>query len=252
MKRDDAVFALWTTIVILLAHAVAFFTHEFAHSFTAWALSYMTNPLALDYGKPTPGNLIFLLDVGDNVQYQPILNSGHGVAAAIIALAGPFLGNALLYVLLYAGTNRVRPQGSIPSSVVFWLLVMCVGNVWSYVPIRAITTHADIAIAASGLHVGAWALFPILLVPSLLIMGHFFARACPRLIPAIDAGSATRTVLIVVLTTVWIFVLFGGVGFFGTYGAVSQTFSIVSEMLLLPLAVVWLWPRVEAARTKVV
>ena len=247
VRRDDATFALATAAVILLTHAVAFFTHEFAHSFTAWALGYMANPLALDYGGLTPGNLIFLLDVGDNVQYEPILNSGHGLAVAAIALAGPFVGNALPYVILYGATKRLRLQGGIASAVVFWLLAMCVGNVWSYVPIRAITTHADIAIAASGLHVSVWALFPVLLVPALLIVGHFFARACPSLIPKIAGGSTARTALMVALTTVWIFMLFGGVGFFGTYGAVSQAFSIISEMLLLPLAVVWLWPRVIGA-----
>lgn len=246
-RRSDAIFALATTFVVLAAHAVAFFTHEFAHSFTAWALGYMANPFALDYGGLNPGNLIFLLDVGDNVQYAPILNGGHGLAVAAIALAGPFVGNALLYVILYAVARRSRPREKIAPHIVFWLLAMCAGNVWSYVPIRAITTHADIAIAASGLGIGVWTLLPILLVPSLLVVGHFFAKCCPAFIPAIAGGSTARTALMVALVSMWIFVLFGGVGFFGSYGAVSQAFSMVSEMLLAPLAVVWLWPRVVTA-----
>ncbi|MGH1557685.1 hypothetical protein ACRAWD_07190 [Caulobacter segnis] len=90
-------------------------------------------------------------------------------------------------------------------------MVMCVGNVWSYVPGRAITTRArGIAIAATGLRVGVWS--PVSHTARArrsAVMGHFFARTCPRFIPAIGAGSAARRVLIVASTAVWIFMLFG-------------------------------------------
>lgn len=174
-----------TVVIVILSHAIAYLTHEFSHSFTAWALGYMANPLALDYGGLTPGNLVLLSGVSDNVPYNPILNSGHGLAVASIALAGPFIGNALLYAVLYAAACRLRFRSLPASSLMFWLLLMCAANVWSYVPIRAITTHADIALAAGGLHVSVLALFPILLIPSLIVVVHFFARACPRFIPAI-------------------------------------------------------------------
>jgi len=158
--KNDLGFTLMTIVMILVTHAVAYLLHEYAHSFAAWAAGYMPNPLALDYGGLTPGNLVLLSDVGDNVPYDAILAGGHGLAAAGIALAGPYMGNALVYVLLYAFAGRLRSQGVVVASVTFWLMLMCVGNVWSYVPIRAITTHADIAIAAGGLHIGVLTLFP--------------------------------------------------------------------------------------------
>jgi len=243
----DAAFAMTMAIMIVIAHAVAYLTHEYSHSFTAWALGYMSNPFALDYGGTTPGNLILLSDVGDNVQYAPILNGGHGLAVAAIALSGPFVGNALLYVFLHAIASRVRTLSPGVSSFTFWLLLMCAGNVWSYVPIRAITTHADIAIAASGLHVSVLALFPVLLIPSLLVVGHFFARACPQFIPISAAGSSARTAVTISVTTAWFFVVFGGAGLSGSYGQVAQAFSLVSALGLLPLATVWLWRRCTVA-----
>lgn len=239
----DLNFAFMTVGIILVTHAVAYLTHEFSHSFTAWALGYMNNPIALDYGTFSPANIVLLSEVGDNVQYDPILSGGHGLAVTMIALAGPYVGNALLYFCLCAFADRLRTRGVVVASFTFWLMLMCAGNVWSYVPIRAITTHADIAIAASGLHISVWTLFPFLLVPSLILVGHFFARSCPLLIPAIAKHQLARTALVVAVTATWFFTFFGGLGLSGGYGAFSQAFSVVSAVLLMPLAAMWLWAR---------
>lgn len=105
-------FTLATCILLVLAHAVAYLAHEYSHSFMAWALGWMANPLALDYGKHTLDNFLFLGDVGDNVQYSPIFASGKGWAASIIALAGTYVGNAFPYFLLYraAKSNAISSR----------------------------------------------------------------------------------------------------------------------------------------------
>jgi hypothetical protein len=237
------IFALMTVAIIVVTHAVAYLTHEFSHSFTAWALGYMANPLALDYGDLTPANVVLLSAVGDNVPYDAILSGGHGLAVAVIALAGPFVGNALLYVCLAAFAARVRMRSAMLTSLLFWLMLMCAGNVWSYVPIRAITTHADIAIAASGLRIGVWPLFPVLLVPSLMVVGHFFVRTCPSLIPTIAAHRPARATLVIAVAATWFFTFFGGLGLFANYGEVAQVFSLVSFLILMPIAMIWLSAR---------
>jgi hypothetical protein len=243
----DLAFAMKMAAAIVITHAIAYLTHEFSHSVTAWALGFMANPFALDYGKPTPANLVLLFEVADNVAYEPILQGGHGLAAAMVALAGPFVGNGLLYIGLYrAMKTRMGTPRPNALALPFWLLAMCAGNIWSYVPIRAITTHADIAIAAQGLHIDVLALFPVLLVPSLLLAGHFFFMACPWLIPAISQGRTARAAIMIALTTTWFFFLYGGAGLFGNYGSVAQAFSLVSMLLLMPCAVIWLWHRCVA------
>ncbi|WP_086644579.1 hypothetical protein [Acetobacter sp. DsW_063] len=153
LKRTDGnilAFSLLTTGIVIVAHAVAYMTHEFSHTFSAWALGYMQNPFALDYGTVTPANVVLLSNVDDNVQYDPIFSSGHRWAAAAIALAGPYVGNALIYICLYAAVSRLRRGNGATRTFIFWLMLMCAGNVWSYVPVRAITTHADIAVAPNG------------------------------------------------------------------------------------------------------
>ncbi|MDJ1506629.1 hypothetical protein [Xanthocytophaga agilis] len=74
--RDLTLFSVMTSTLIIIAHAVAYMTHEYSHSFTAWALGWMANPLALDYGPATLSNILFLRDVSDNVSYDQIFAGG--------------------------------------------------------------------------------------------------------------------------------------------------------------------------------
>jgi hypothetical protein len=234
-------FTLATCILLVVAHAVAYLTHEYSHSFMAWALGWMANPLALDYGKHTLDNFLFLGDVGDNVQYSPIFVSGKGWAAAIIALAGTYVGNALLYFLLYVvAKSSMVSSRRLALSFVYWTSLMCAGNVWGYVPMRALTTHADIAIAARGLHLPPWGLFPFLIVPSLYVVYHFFGKMVPLCYPALAGNSTNVLVLLIGLTGYWFFSFFGGDGLDGSYGLISQLLSIVSKLFLFPLCVVGL------------
>lgn len=237
----DVSFTITTCILLVLAHAVAYMTHEYSHSLMAWALGWMDNPLALDYGKHTLDNFLFLGDVGDNVRYDPIFAAGHGLQVATIALAGTYLGNALLYFLLYLlAMSKVVSSSRLALSFVYWTSLMCAGNVWGYVPMRALTTHADIAIAARGLHLPFWGLFPILIVPSLYVVHHFFRKMSARCYPVLTAGSSNIKVLLIALTSYWFFSFFGGEGLDGSYGLISQLLSITSKYLLFPLCAVYL------------
>jgi hypothetical protein len=234
-------FGIITCVLVIVAHAVAYLTHEYSHTVVAWMTGWMQNPLALDYGRPTLYNVLFLGDVGDNVQYSPIFSAGHGVTAAMIALAGTFIGNFSVYFILYQFAKlEFFTSRPLALSAVYWLAVMSAGNVWGYVPIRAITTHADIATAASGFGISVWALFPFLIVPSLYLVYHFFWKMFPRDSLRIAGSSASREMLIIVLTAYWFFAFFGGDGTDGSYGLVSQLLAITSKYFLFPLSVMYL------------
>lgn len=236
-------FGLLSFVLLLVTHAIAYLTHEYSHSLTAWSLGWMSKPFGIDYGHPTLYNFLFLGDVDDNVDYAPIFASGHGLEAAAIALAGPFLGNGLLYFIVYglikrtaAGANRFG------TAFAYWLALMCAANVWSYVPLRAITTHADIALAAKGLHLSTWALFPFLAVPSLYIVQHFFHRTFPLCQGKIAHGSGNNFIILATLTAWWFFSFFSGDGLTG-YGLVSQLLCIASRYLLVPFCMLYLMSR---------
>ena len=129
----------WFLFFLLLwsAHAAGYLVHEYAHSFTAWALGYKANPLALNYGHLSVENVALLLDIDENVDYDPIFAAGKGYLASLIAVAGVLFGNGLCYLAsrkLYSfAKDQARDRLALFS---FLLCLMCVGNFLSYVPVR--------------------------------------------------------------------------------------------------------------------
>lgn len=245
--RSTIAFALVTLVFVLVAHALAYLTHEYAHTVTAWSLGWMARPFDVDYGAATVSNVIFLGDVSDNVSYDPIFASGHGPSAAMIALAGPFIGNGVSYFLVYAltGAAWVRSRRYV-LMFLYWLALMCAANIWSYVPIRALTTHADIALAAKGFGISTWLLFPFVMTISAFVTWHFLTRMVARACEPIVAGSLPNLVLFVACTAFWYFSFFGGDPMSGSYGLISQILSITSRYLLFPLCAAWLGSRYVA------
>ncbi|MBB2202106.1 hypothetical protein HLH28_11085 [Gluconacetobacter tumulisoli] len=229
------VFFVGTIGLVLLAHAIAFFLHEYAHSFTAWALGWKPNPLALHYGRLTVANVLFQSEIDEDVNYTPIFAGHHDASAALIVLAGLFLGNACLYGLcvLLAGIARCRTR------FLFWLGLMGAANVWSYAPIRTLTTHGDMAYLAQGLHLSVWVLLPIVTLPSLLISYSFFFGFLPPLWTSLFGNRATQAVFSAGMIGFLYFGFFGGAGLFGNYGPIPALVSAASWLLLLPCSIVY-------------
>jgi hypothetical protein len=250
IDRSDVLFGGAVCIGLIVAHAIAYLTHEYAHSFTAWLLGWMHNPLAIDYGHLTLYNVLFLGDVSDNVNYAPILASGHGGFVFVIALAGMVIGNIALYFAMWALSNsRFFMARSVCLAGALSVALMCAGNAWGYVPIRGFTTHADIAIAASGLGLPTWALGLLLLPLSLYVVWHFLCRFIPRHIGSITGLAFARLTIVVVLATYWLFAFFGNEGTSGDYGLVSQLLSIASRYFLFPLSAMYLVVRFRPVTT---
>lgn len=57
--RETVTFLLQLALLSWLTHALAYFLHEFGHSFTAWITGYKANPLALNYGHLSPRTCSF-------------------------------------------------------------------------------------------------------------------------------------------------------------------------------------------------
>lgn len=243
-STTNLVFILLTFVVILVTHAIAYLTHEYSHSLAAWALGWMDRPFGIDYGSATLDNVLFLNSVDDNVTYSRIFDAGHGVEASVVALSGPFMGNGLLYFILY-GIARARAVRARPvvTTFIYWLSLMCAANVFSYVPIRAITTHADISLAAQGLGISTLVLFPFVMIPAGYIVFHFFGRTLPLCQPIITRGDRGKIIVVAVLTSYWFFSYFGGGTSDGSYGTVSQVLGLISRYLLVPTCALWMMSR---------
>jgi hypothetical protein len=214
---------------VLFTHAIAYLTHEYTHSFLAWILGFKANPLVLNYGSPTLHNIILLSDIDENVDYKEIIDSGNGISGGIIALAGAGIGNGLLYFICYCLTklNFVRSKrGAI--MFLFWLSLMGAANLLSYAPLRVITNHGDMAIAAQCFGISTRILLPFVTAGTLYLMYHFFFKMFPQNCRQIVSGSSLNLVFIIAMTSYWYF------GFFGSDG--TTILPIIFKYFFIPFS----------------
>lgn len=235
-RRDSLRFAAYTAAALLIAHAIAFFLHEYSHATMAWLLGFKANPLAIDYGHLNLSNVLLQQEIDENVNYGRVFGTGHGLDATLIALAGPGIGNGSLYIacalVLTRRASRMRPAGKL---FLFWLALMAASNLWSYAPVRTITTHADMALAAHGLGISVWTLLPFVTIPALWAGWDLFSRVLPLVLASMDGGEPLRRTFVTTVACFIFFGVFGGVAISGSYGNISAVVSVLSVFLLFPV-----------------
>ncbi len=82
VRKSWPVFALIVAIQIWATHAIAFFAHEYGHSFTAAALGWKADPFVLNFGDLSWSNLLAMFKIDERVDYAPIFKSGNGAQAS--------------------------------------------------------------------------------------------------------------------------------------------------------------------------
>lgn len=234
-------FAAFTLVQLWLAHAIAFFAHEYAHSLTAWLLGWKSNPLALDYAHPTLVVLLIQLGIDQNVNELPIFATGHGPQGAIISAAGAVFGDAILtYSLSRWGYSIARRHAARAWAMLcYWVCVASVGNILDYVPIRTFTDGTDLYQDLFAVEKGlGWSPSTLLLafgIPSACVVGYFFARIQPATLRWLFPRSAARRALMAVLTAFVLFDFYGAAGW-SSSGPISHTLSVVSVCVVAPIA----------------
>ncbi len=243
-------FILFTVILILVLHAIAFFAHEYAHSFTAWILGWKTNPFALDYGTLTTGNVLAQFQIDENVEYDPIFASGHGLQAALIAAAGMVIGNGLTYIIGRWGYSAAKRNNNRNWGLFYyWLCVASIGNFIDYVPVRTFAATGDMHTITKGLNCSPWWIIVVLGIPFAIALAHFFLWLAPRALQWFFPLSAIRRVVMVLLTALAMFGFYGAVGW-GNANATSHMISVVSVCVFIPLAAVVGWWLTVRAQVK--
>ena len=179
------VFALTLAWQLWLAHAIAFFAHEYSHSFVAWMLGWKSNPLALNYAHFSWRVVLIQLGIDQNVDEVSIFHSGHGVQAAIISAAG-MTGNLLLTLPLSRwGYGIAKARGArMWAMLCYWIGVASIGNLIDYVPLRLFTDGGDLTqdmfAVEQGLNWSPWTLLWVAGPLVLVILGRLSFRGSIR------------------------------------------------------------------------
>ncbi len=238
MHRKPALIWLLAILQLWLAHAIGYLVHEYAHSFIAWFCHAKANPLALDYGGLNLENLLFLNDVDENVNYAPLFTQGRNYVAALIAVSGVLVGNGLSYIaslLLYRRARREHRRAT--AMFFFWLGVMSVGNFLSYVPVRTFASHADMSTVVRALDISPWVIALGLGIPFGVAIWHFLQKMLPEAKAFLFGTDPILQGVLVIMTTYFIFVFFGGAGLHN-YGSAGYWISAGCEYLFFPAVTV--------------
>ncbi|MCF6765209.1 hypothetical protein L3V82_05450 [Thiotrichales bacterium 19S3-7] len=236
-------FMFVTPIVILLSHYLAVYPHEFAHSFMAWALGFKHNPFVIDFGGTSWLNILLLINIDENVNYQFLVSHGHLYAMALIAFAGPGIANGFLYVLSLILLNlKALYKHKIVYYFIFWFNFMNLCNFYDYIPIRTLTNHGDIAHFTIGLGVSPWWVYIIGCYIVFLLIWFFFTRTLMKTVAVLGfSESFTIKLMLSVLCIVLLFGYFALPGILSNYGQLSFLISI-SSISAIPGIIFATWP----------
>lgn len=216
-----------------------FFTHEYAHSVTAWLLGWKSNPLDLNYAHPTLQVILLQLGIDQNVNEAPIFASGHGSDAALIAAAGAVIGNGLIALPLSRLAYRfaIRRNHFGLALFAYWCTVASIGNFFDYVPIRTFTLEGDMGSVQRGFGWSPWTLLLIFGVPTLIALVWLFLRVVPQTLRQLFPANTARQAFVAVVTVAVMFGFFGAVGLLEG-GPASHRLSMISVEFLLPAAII--------------
>ena len=245
-------FALLLCVQLWAAHAVAFFLHEYAHTFVAWVTGWKSNPFALNYAHPTLTVILMQWGINQKVDEGPIFASGHGAIAALIAAAGMVVGNGLLSYPLSRLGYRIAKKHNRRGWALFayWCIVASIGNFIDYVPVRTFTLEGDMGSIQRGFGWSPWTLVVVLGLPIAMAVTHFLLKIEPEALTWLFPNSTSQRTVVVLLTG---FVLFGFYGAAGLPegGPTSHRISMISVCVLLPLVTLATWFLVRKNAAKV-
>jgi hypothetical protein len=228
------VLALWSSVLL----------HEYAHTAVAWLFGFKTNPFAIQYGDFSWQNIFLVAYVNDTVNYSLIFSSGHPKIAGIIAFAGPGIATSGLYLItLYLLSCTKIKKHPYLFYFVFWLNIINLFELLSYVFLRAFSIEGDTGIAALGLGYSPW--WTLILGGSLLIIAlwYFFTYTLIQVYKIMKLESAMAQIIFLLLCTFLLFVLPGiyillHIALYGVSTAILAGISCS----MMPIMIIVCWP----------
>ena len=215
--------------------------HEFAHSFMAWILGVKYNPFLIEWGGKNISNLLLLTHIDENVNYFNAYLLGQRYSISLIAFAGPGIGTLLLYIIsLYFLKKKAISKYKYLYYFIFLIHLVNLGELYAYVPIRALATHADIANINFGLNISPWWIFLLTGYPIIFALYYFFKRTLINTNITLNLISKNQQLFLLLFSTLYILGKAASVGLHG-YGEITRLISLLS-LFSIPCILYIHWP----------
>ncbi|MTD14635.1 hypothetical protein GIS00_11845 [Nakamurella sp. YIM 132087] len=251
LRHDASSFAarsVWPMVaaiplVLVLTHYVAVLPHEFSHSITAWLVGIKPVPGDIDWGGTGLWNIVALAHIDENVDYDAALAAGKYWQVALVAFAGPGIGNAVPYLVtrwLFArGWMAARPWVSF---ILFWYMFLCLANLWDYVPLRTFADDGDVTHFREGWDISPWWIYAVVGALVLWTIVDLFRTVLPKAVVrfGFEAHPVARAAVLVTV----VLVLFG----YYAIPALEESdpvslFMGRTSLLLVPVVLIATWRR---------
>ena len=231
-----------TPAFILLAHYLAVLPHEFGHSFMAWITGIKSDPLNIEWGHGSVGDILLLRGIDENVDYKTALANGHNVAIAATVVAGPGM-NALMYLLIRFAVPLWRTSSRVVVAyLAFWFVFMNIANLYDYVPIRVWAANGDVWQWIRAMHTSPWWIYAIVGTLVLCVIVDFYRTVLPQSLDASGIDVPVGRAIVLATATALLFAYFASPGL-----AQSDSVSLFigrTSLLLVPVVILINWRRV--------
>lgn len=244
MRKSNAILLWLTPIYILIAQLTAYI-HEYAHSFTAWILGFKTNPLDIIYGGWGWQNVLFLANIDENVNYTLIKQLGHQHWISLIAFAGPGIGSLSVYLItLFLLRKKFN---SFLYYLVLWINLINIRELWAYVPLRALSSTADIANINHSLNISQWWIF--ILISPLVAWGawNFFSNTLKNSYEKLGLFSKSSRAALFIITVIYFFTLTCLQILTANYNSITRELTWMS-LIFMPYILIFCWPKKYSSR----
>ncbi|WP_111766024.1 hypothetical protein [Nakamurella deserti] len=173
-------FVIATPVIMWLVHYLAYLPHEYAHSVTAWIVGIKPQPGNITWGDSSLINIMLATQVDENVDYSAALAAGKDWQVALVAFAGPGLGNAVPYLvcrwLIFKDSIAARPW---VAYILLWYVFFGLANIYDYIPMRMFTDGGDVHHFLLGSGISEWLVYGIVGNLAVLAIVDFYRSVLP-------------------------------------------------------------------------
>lgn len=237
-KTNQAwVLILLTPLFFYMTRALAFFVHEYAHSFSAWVLGFKHNPLILNFGDASWGNILLYTKIDENVDFNSF--SGiHPWSASFIAFAG-ILSNAILFIISVKALFSKKNHSQLYYYFFLWFTVINLGNFNTYIPARTFSHIHDIGEITTFLNISPWWIMILFGYAICYCFWFFYSEILPYGYKKLSFNSIQQIILLIMVT----FILFAVTGTSGytNHGPESHFIALLS-LYAIPIVIISCWP----------